>query len=197
MRNINKRVIVVVAVLVAAVSALYIWQATRGSLAGGGYLRAEPPEWGYFNLLLPQRGDVSFGFYGQQANVYIAHYERDELVLRELVTGLAFGGANEVNGRLIWGITVEEDQRRELRTFMQFEGGGVHAGHFDFSQIDFSPASWADSSATIGGSHIELGRRYVLHIWQTEARFWVDGDFFLPERLRENEKTTILYIVFE
>jgi len=203
MKVTNKLILIFAAFLVLGVLG-NMWYTNRGPFQGNrvagvpsGPLRAMHDDGGHLDLLLAHRGGVSYNFYGQQVMVYIAYYERDELVLHELVTGISTGTTPiELSGATIWGITTEEGARRELRVRVNI-GGGAGSGYFDFSSIDFEPGSFAGGPATMTDTRIEPGRRYVLHIWQTGATFWVDGDVFNPGRLRENEKTAILYIVFE
>ncbi|MCL2857387.1 MAG: hypothetical protein FWE19_06685 [Oscillospiraceae bacterium] len=202
MRSINKLTIVFAVLLVVGVFG-NMWYTNRGPFQGSrvagvpsGHLRVEHHDRGHLDLLLSHRGGVSYNFFGQRVNVYIAYYERDELVLHELVSGIASGDAHEISGTTVWGITSEEGARRELRVMVDVAGASS-SSYFDFTQIDFEPGSFAGGPATMANTRIEHGKRYVLHIWQTGHTFWVDGDVFNPERLRENEKTAVLYIVFE
>lgn len=207
MKGANKRRLIIAAILVVGVAMAYMWQYNLGPFRGGavagvrnGHIRVDHGfdhfRMDHVNLLLPYRGGVSYNFYGQGVMVYIAYFERDELVLHERVGGISTGEPYRFSGSMIWGVTTEDTARRELRARVGMNGA-VGFGYFDFSQIDFEPASTISAPLSIADGPIEPGRRYPLHIWQTGGSWWVDRDVFLPERLRENEKTIILYIVFE
>ena len=183
-----------------------LWYTNRGPFQGNrvagvpsGHMRVDHPQTGHFDLIslmLANYGGVSYNFYGSRVHVYIAYYERDELVLRELVTGISTAEPYQLSGSMVWGITTEGGARRELRAMASI-GGGVASSYFDFSQLDFNYGSSAGGWATLEDTRIELGHRYVLRIWQTGTTFWTHADFFDPEVLRESEQTAILYIVFE
>ena len=214
MKTRNKILLIILAVLLMAASVLgYLWQTNRGPFGGearlsGAHIRALEQERGYISLLFHVHGGASFHFHGESAHVYIAYYERGELVSHELVTGVQITPAHDLNGTMYWGVTTEEGLPHELRARVNFYSTGrpvdredgtrlVSAGHqgaFDFSQFDFWPTAMMgpDFPSTV----IELGERYVLHLWQTHNVFWADHNPFDPERLRESEHTLILYMVF-
>jgi len=150
----------------------------------------------HFDLLFHRYGSVSFRHQGEEVSVYLAQYERDERVLHEQVGGLGVG-AETFDGTILWGVTTEGDEPLELRTIVAVDGAWGQKS-FDLSAIDFNFAALI----TTGGisaerEEIEAGRRYVLHLWQSGGMIWYDGDVFRPDRLRENEHTLILYVVFE
>ena len=190
-----------VAVMVLAVAAALFWQARQpgGEEVRAGYLRFDLPEaTSHFDLLFSEQGSISYNFIGESVNLYIAHYHRDQLVLHELVAGVSRGGAAQVNGQAFWGITTQGGERRELRAKVTIDGA-ASSSYFDFSQAGFEVGSMAGGAFVGNGLtsvRIQPGERYILHLWQTGRTFWADGDHFLPERLRENEKTAILYVVF-
>ena len=206
MKNANKLTILFMAILVVGAGAAYLWQMNLGPFGGGrvagvrsGHLRVdhhhEPMN--HLDLLLSYRGGISYNFYGRQAHVFIARYERDELVFHELVSGISTVEAHQISGSMIWGVTAEDGMPRELRVRVGI-AGGMSFGHIDFSQIGFSePAFHTGAQNTTQDTRIEPGERYVLHFWQTGTQWWADADVFSPERLRESEQTLILYIVFE
>jgi len=165
----------------------------RGLPLGGLGIMTEAPPPSPFDLLFSEHGRVSYRFHGTGVSAYIAHYHRDERVLHELVTGISTTIPYNLNGFITWGVTTEQGARRELRVRASI-GGGIGTSYFDMSQIDFPLGS---SSTSHFNKMIELGERYILHVWQSGGTFWADGNHFLPERLRENERTTILYVVFE
>ena len=199
----NKRVIVLSVILVAVAALGYMWQTNRGPFQGdgiagppSGHIRVDHHRASHIDLLLVNYGGVSYNLFGRQVHVYIAHYERDELILHELVGGVATVDAHEFTGTALWGVTTEEGQRRELRVRVDMNGA-AGSSYFDFSRLGFDEGPLGMSGPIITDGEIEPGRRYVLQVWQTGSRFWADGDVFNPERLRESERTAILYIVFE
>ena len=204
MKAINKRVLILAAILLALAAVGYLRETNRGTFQGGrisglpsGHLRVEHHHGGHLDLLLSHRGEVSYNFYGTGVSVYIAYYERDELILHERVGGIGAGEPYEFSGTAVWGITTEGVVPRELRLRVGMNGAKGFS-YFDFSQLglDGEHPGWSTSSINTR-SAIEPRERYVLQVWQTGTTWWVDDSFFNPGRLRESEQTLILYIIFE
>ena len=205
MKTYDKWMRILAVVLMITAIVITVWQGSRGpyfdnGLVAGvrsGHMRAHHhTQANHFDLLFANRGGVSYNFYGTGVHVYIAYYERDKLVLHELISGISTAEANEVRGSVLWGVTTAGGARRELRVRADI-GGAIGSGSFDFSRIDFTHAFSTGGLNTLTDMRIEPGERYVLQVWQTGTTWWADGDIFSPERLRESEKTVILYIVFE
>lgn len=142
----------------------YMWYTNRGPFQGNsvpgvptGHIMVDQPQRSHIDLLFSEYGGVSYNFFGEGISVYIAYYERDELVLRELVTGIGIGSAGGLSGSLIWGITTEDNSRRELRLRIN-NGGSVGLGHFDFSQIDFQANLMVWAAATITDRSLRASR---------------------------------------
>ena len=199
-------VLAAIIITLGAVSvAGYMWYTNQGLFQGDrisgvptGHIKVDHAQASHLDLLFSNYGGVSYNFVGEWVSVYIAYYERDELVLRERVNALGTAEPYELSGSVIWGITIEEGLRRELRVRIS-SGGAVSVNYFDFSQIDFVPGLFVNSPEfnNINSRPIELGRRYALQVWQTGNSWRADNYAFNPEQLRDSEKTTILYIVFE
>jgi len=108
MKTRNRILLIVLALLLVAASVLgYLWQTNRGPFGGDGrlpraHIRVMEQERDYLDLLFDTHGRAMFNFYGKSAYVYIAHYERDELVLHELVTGVAVTPEHDLNGTVYW-----------------------------------------------------------------------------------------------
>jgi len=141
-------------------------------------------------------GSVSFNWYGEEIGIFMAYYEGEELVLRESVAAFGTRGASLLGGTAQWVLTMSGNTREELRAYIGIQGA-LAQGYFDFSQIDFTPGLIVRADMTIPNRPITGGERYVLQVWQTGTSWRADNNPFHPEALRGNEKTAILYIVFE
>jgi len=206
MTNIGRLILAGLIVIVGTICAMgYMWITSTGIFHDGvvrapaGHILVHEPYTSHFDLMFSEHGRVSYDFFGERIMVYIALYERDERVVHERVGGIALGGMGHIIGTMLWGITVEEGMRAELRVRADITDGAVTgavgSGQFDFSEIDFEVGS-SGSGLFSEDTEIELGRRYVLHVWQSGS-VWTEGDVFNPMRLRGNERTAILYMVFE
>jgi len=166
-----------------------------------GRIQADQPERGtHLDLLFSEHVGAGYQFFGQHVNLYIAYYERDELVLRELVGGIGTGSPHQQSGSLIWGLTMEENRRSELRARIHTHGAVGH-GYFDFSRInlDFEQGGMISGPDIIrSSSRIEVGSRHILQMWQTGNPAWhVGSDPFSSDVLSGSEQTVILYLTFE
>ena len=199
--KINLKFILAMVAVGALFFAAFVWYGQsagpREPVSGShlGRVWEDTAQGDHFDLLFSERGGVSYKFRGTGVMIYLDVYERGELILQERVGGLGTGEPAQLEGSLIWGITTEQNRRSEIRARVT-EQGAVGFGFLDVSGIDFNPAVIA--GADLGNGRIQLGRRYPLQIWKTGSTIWaVEGDVFVPERLRDNEQTIILYIVFE
>jgi len=204
MTGIGKLILAALLIISATLGAAgYMWLTNSGPFQGDrirevplGHIRFNQTEASHLDLLFSEHGSISYNFFGNEVSVYIAYYERDELVLHERIGGIAVGTPDQLAGSLLWGITTEDGVRRELRvkSSITFASSNIH---FDFSEIDFHVGSMATGENITRDTNIEMNRRYVLHVWQSGTIWWADGDIFNSIRLRENEKSVILYVVFE
>jgi len=160
------------------------------------YIQALEAEVSYFDLLFHKHGGFTFRHHGEDAHVYLAQYRRDEQVLHERVGGLGTMGVHTFEGTILWGVTTEGDEPSELRTIVAVDGAWSQKS-FDLSVIDFDFAGFTSAGVSTEREEIEVGRRYALYHWQSGSVVWTPGDVFDPERLRENENTLILYVIFE
>ena len=149
----------------------------------------------HFDILFHRHGGVTYHHYGQGVQMYLAKFRRVEQILHELVTGVTSVGANTFSGSAVWGITTSQGMPCELRAIVKM-GSAMGQNYFDISTIDFDFLSGASAGPFEGEQQIEIGTRYVLHLWQSGSMMRVGYDMFSPERLRDSEYTLILYLVF-
>ena len=201
MKSISKRLLVLSVVLVV-VAVAYAWwmnipplQGNRNAGLPREHMRLIGAQSDHIDLLFSQHGGAYFNFSGEQVSVFIAHFQRDEPVLHELITSIENSGTWGGGGSMSWGLTTEGGNPGEIRVLLALDGGTV-SSTFDFSRLDFEP--WLISGPEMADGRIEPGRRYALQVWQTGNTVRVVGSepAFDPEQLRMSEHTAILYIVF-
>jgi len=170
-----------------------------------GHVRVVLPEPSYFDLLFSQYGTLYFNHFGDSVRVHVAHYMRDEQVLHDSIVSIDFGLESMVSGSMRWGATAGNNLPSEILVSLtaSLDTGEPEVGiagfgsqnSFDFSQIDFESRMFTGPLFESGS--IESGKRYILALWNTSGRLWVDGNMLEPYRLREGEHTAVLYIVFD
>lgn len=190
MKNKKAYVLTALIVILVGVAAWYTnWGPFQGTSVAGipnGHIRVLDPGSLY--------GSVSFNYFGHQVQVYVAYFQRDTLVIHELVLGISGFDERDINGELQWATVPEINLTGWLPVLRV--GGMLARGSFDFSVLDFEIATAISADSTISPGRIERGRRYVINMWQSGNTFMADGDFFNPEQLRTSEHTAILYVVF-
>jgi len=192
MKRHGKRILVLILVA-ALVIAAYIWHENQENHP---YIEAMDASPSHFDLLFHRHGGVSFRQKAEGVTVYLAHYQRDELVFHEAVAGIGTVGAYIFEGSLIWGVTTEGGVADELRARL-VTGGAMSSVHFDLAVLDFDFTAASTAGQPFLGERIDREGRFVLHLWQSEPSFRVDGNVFHPEQLQNSAHTVILYMVFE
>jgi len=185
--------IIAAVLLVALVVLGYIWHTHQGNRT---YIRAMDTEQSHFDLLFHRHGGVTFRQNAEWIRVYLAHYQREELVLHEALAAIGTVGTYLSEGSLIWGVTTEYGVPTELRTRL-IRSGGISATQFDLSTLDFDLTAASTAGQPFLGEQVLQEGQFVLHLWQSEPRFRIDGNVFHPEQLQNSEHTVILYMVFE
>ena len=192
----RKTTLIVISLLLAAAVSGSIWRTNQESRIY--YIQAADTDFNSpFHLLFHRYGTVTFYQHGEWIRAYLAHYNRDELVLHKPVSSIGTGEAFTFSGSFTWGITTEGGEAAELRA-MLMRNGAVSWNYIDLSVLEFD----LTKASTVGFPFIPsdvLSQEgiYVLHLWQSEAFHRADGNVFHPEQLQGSEHTVILYIVFE
>jgi len=192
MKRHGKRILTI-GLIVALVIVAYIWHENQDNRP---YIEAIDTEQSHFDLLFHRYGGVRFRQQSEGVRVYLAHYNREELVLHEAIAGLGFGEAHMLDGYLLWGVTTEGGVPMELRTRLS-AGAGISSTYFDLSYLNFDLTTAATAGQPFIGERVDQDGRFVLHLWQSGASMRADGNVFHPEQLQGSAHTVILYMVFE